>query len=214
MLKKDNFMEALARRILVCDGAIGTEIRKRIPSYLQCVDACNISTEHAEQVEAVHRAYVDAGADVIQTNTYQANREALAVHGLAEQVKEINSIGVSLARAAAEENCYVAGAVGQIPFQTLDTPLPSTKAIRRLFKEQMDALVDEGVDLLVLETFVSPKQAEIATKQALTYGVPVVVEISGVSGGNCRHRIRCPRLRTGIGATRRACSRHQLQRTA
>ena len=180
-------MEALAHQILVCDGAIGTELRKRIPSYLQCVDACNISTEHAEKVAVVHRAYVDAGADVIQTNTYQANREALAVHGLAEQVEEINRTGVSLARAAAQETCYVAGSVGQIPFQTIvgaRSPRPySTKTIRRLFKEQMDALVDEGVDLLVLETFVSPKQAEIATKQALTYGVPVIVEISGVSGG-------------------------------
>ena len=80
--KKNNFMEALAHQVLVCDGAIGTELRKRIPSYLQCVDACNISTEHAEKIVAVHRAYINAGADVIQTNTYQANREALAVHGL------------------------------------------------------------------------------------------------------------------------------------
>jgi homocysteine S-methyltransferase len=187
MLRTNNFMEALAHQILVCDGAIGTELRKRIPSYLQCVDACNISTEHAEKVASIHRTYVDAGADVIQTNTYQANREALAVHGLAEQVEEINRTGVSLARAAAQETCYVAGSVGQIPFQTIvgaRSPRPySTKTIRRLFKEQMDALVHEGVDLLVLETFVSPKQAEIATKQALTYGIPVVVEISGVSGG-------------------------------
>ena len=115
-------MEALAHRILVCDGAIGTEIRKRIPAYLQCVDACNISTEHAEKVIAVHRAYADAGADVIQTNTYQANREALAVHGLAEQIEEINKIGVVLAREAVPETCYVAGSVGQISFQSLDTP--------------------------------------------------------------------------------------------
>lgn len=183
MLKKDNFLEALARRVLVCDGAIGTELRKRIPSHLQCVDACNISTEHAEKVVAVHRAYIDAGADVIQTNTYQANREALTIHGLADQVEKINRVGVSLAREAAQDTCYVAGSVGQISFQTLDTPSPSTKTIRRLFKEQMDALVEGGVDLLVLETFVSPKQAEIATKQALSYDVPVIVEISGVSGG-------------------------------
>ena len=176
-------MEALAHRILVCDGAIGTELRNRIPAYLQCIDACNISTEHAEKVMAIHRAYADAGADVIQTNTYQANREALAIHGLADQVEEINRMGVQLAREAAPETCYVAGSVGQIPFHDLDTPVPSTKTIRRLFKEQIDALVDAGADLLVLETFVSPKQAEIATKQALSYGVPVIVEISGVSGG-------------------------------
>ena len=180
---KNSFIDALARQILVCDGAIGTELRKQVPAYLQCVDACNISTEHAEKVSKIHRAYADAGADVIQTNTYQANSEALAIHGLADQVEEINRSGVRLARTAVPETCYVAGSVGQIPFQTLDTTLPSTKATRRIFKAQMDALVDEGVDLLVLETFVSPKQTEIATKQALTYGVPVVVEISGVSGG-------------------------------
>lgn len=181
--RTDNFIEALTHRILVCDGAIGTELRKRIPLHLQCVDACNISTEHADKVSMIHRAYADAGADVVQTNTYQANREALDVHGLAEQVAEINKTGVRLARDAVPETCYIAGSVGHIPFQTSDTALPATKSIRRLFKEQMDALVDAGVDLLVLETFVSPKQAEIATKQALTYGVPVVVEISGVSGG-------------------------------
>lgn len=176
-------MQALARQILVCDGAIGTELRKRAPSYLQCVDACNISVEHAETVSAIHRAYVDAGADVIQTNTYQANREALAVHGLAEQVKEINKAGVLLARAEAKEICHVAGSVGQITFHTLDAAVPATKEIRRLFAEQMDALVDEGVDLLILETFFSSEQAKIATKQALTYGIPVIAEIGGVSGG-------------------------------
>ncbi len=181
--KKDNFIAALTDRLLVCDGAIGTELRKQIPLHLQSVDACNISTEHAEKVAAVHRAYADAGADVVQTNTYQANREALAVHGLPDQVTEINKTGVILARSAVPETCYVAGSVGQIPFQTLDASLPSTKLTRRLFKEQMDALVEAGVDLLVLETFVSSKQAEIATKQALTYGVPVLVEIGGVSGG-------------------------------
>ena len=97
------------------------------------------------------------GADVIQTNTYQANREALAVHGLAEQVKEINATGVVLAREAVPETSYIAGSIGQIPFHSLDTTVPSTKTIRLLFKEQMDALVDASVDLLVLETFVSPQ---------------------------------------------------------
>ncbi len=186
-LTQNHFLQALIERILVCDGAIGTEIRKQIPSNLQCVDACNIDTAYAPIVEAIHTTYREAGADVIQTNTYQANREALAIHGLAEQVDSINRTGVQLAQAAAGDSCYVAGSIGQLPFQTLDAAGPerpvSTKATRRLFKEQMDALVDEGVHLLLLETFVSQKQAEIAAKQALTYGVPVIVEISGISGG-------------------------------
>ncbi len=184
---KENFIESLRHRVLVCDGAIGTELRKRIPANLPCVDACNISGEHANKVLEIHRAYADVGADVIQTNTYQANGEALAIHGLADQVEDINRAGVRLARQGAGNSCYIAGSVGQIPFHTEDTTEtstePSTKQMRLLFKEQMDALVDEGVDLLLLETFVSPKQAEIATKQALTYKIPVIVEISGISGG-------------------------------
>ncbi len=186
-LKQSGFLEALTERILVCDGAIGTELRKRVPSYLQCIDACNIHSTYAPIVKEIHCTYRDAGADVIQTNTYQANREALAVHGLAEQVELINRAGVQLAQAVAGDRCYVAGSVGQIPFQTLDAAgtdrSVSTKTVRRLFKEQMDALVHEGVQLLVLETFVSVRQAEIATKQALTYGVPVIVLMSGISGG-------------------------------
>ena len=178
---KIDFLAALSHQILVCDGAIGTELRKRIPAHLQCPDACNIDDAYAPVVAEVHRAYRDAGADVIQTNTYQANREALAHHGLAAQVAEINRVGVRLAREVMGEIGYVAGSVGQLPFQP--QAVPSTKAMRRFFKEQMDALVDEGVDLLLLETFVSPKQTEIATKQALTYGVPVITEISGISGG-------------------------------
>lgn len=185
--KKENFIESLKHQILVCDGAIGTELRKRIPANLPCIDACNVSDDHVDKVVEVHRAYATAGADVIQTNTYQANRESLAIHGLANQVEEINRAGVRLARSGAGETCYVAGSVGQISFQSTnptETDIePSTKVIRKRFKEQMDALVDEGVDLLLLETFMSPKQAEIATKQALTYKIPVIVEISGISGG-------------------------------
>lgn len=185
--KKENFIESLKHRILVCDGAIGTELRKRIPANLPCVDACNISDEHADKVVEIHHAYAHAGADVIQTNTYQANSEALAIHGLADQVKAINRAGVKLARQGAGKSCYIAGSVGQIPFYTEDATEtntePSAKKMRRLFKQQMDALVDEGVDLLLLETFVSPKQTEVATNQALTYDIPVIVEISGISGG-------------------------------
>ena len=184
---KDNFIESLKHQVLVCDGAIGTELRKRILANLPCIDICNVSDEYADEVVKIHRAYANVGADVIQTNTYQANREALAIHGLADQVEEVNRAGVRLALSAAGKTCYIAGSVGQIPFQTQDPTEtntdPPTKTIRLIFKEQMDALVDEGVDLLLLETFVSPKQAEIATKQALTYKIPVIVEISGISGG-------------------------------
>lgn len=185
---KENFLDAITERILVCDGAIGTELRQRIPTLLPCVDACNISDIHAGVVKEIHQDYVNAGADVIQTNTYQANREALTTHGLADKVEEINRAGVKLAKSVVGDTCYIAGSVGQITFNSEDATVinvePSSKTIRKLFEGQMDVLVDAGVDLLILETFVSQKQAEIATKQALTYEIPVVVEISGISGGS------------------------------
>lgn len=181
------FIEALAQRILVCDGALGTELRQNIKAHLPCVDACNISDEQADVVKRIHQAYVNAGADVIQTNTYQSNRRALSIHGLGDKVDEINRTGVLLAQSVASDTCYIAGSVGQISFGSDDTQEidvePSTKTVRKLFQEQMDPLVDAGVDLLILETFVSTKQAQIATKHALTYGIPVVIEISGISGG-------------------------------
>lgn len=181
------FIEALAQRILVCDGALGTELRQHIKPHLPCVDACNISDEQADVVKRIHQAYVNAGADVIQTNTYQSNRRALSIHGLGDKVDEINRTGVLLAQSVVSGTCYIAGSVGQISFgsdETHDIDVePSTKTVRKLFQEQMDPLVDAGVDLLILETFVSIKQAQIATKHALTYGIPVVVEISGISGG-------------------------------
>ena len=183
----NNFLDALSDRVLVCDGAIGTELRKRGNTILPCVDACNIIDEYIDEVVKVHNAYVNVGADVIQTNTYQANREALSIHGFGDHVDEINRSGVRLARSVAGDTQFVAGSVGQIAFNAddaIDADIePSTKKVRQLFQEQMDALVDEGVDLLVLETFVSQRQAEIATKQALTYDVPVIAEISGISGG-------------------------------
>ncbi|MCG9128371.1 bifunctional homocysteine S-methyltransferase/methylenetetrahydrofolate reductase [Candidatus Poribacteria bacterium] len=187
LIEKKNFMDVITQRVLVCDGAIGTELRKRITTHIPCVDACNIIDEHVDKVSEIHHSYLNAGADVIQTNTYQANREALAQHGYEGELEEINRRGVQLAQTAASSDYFVAGSVGQIPFNTDEvtesTVTPSSKTIRRLFQEQMDVLVDEGVDLLILETFVLQKQAEIATKQALTYGIPVVVEISGISGG-------------------------------
>lgn len=184
---QNTFLDVLSDRVLVCDGAIGTELRKRIKTLLPCVDACNIIDDYVDEVVQIHTAYINAGADVIQTNTYQANREALTVHGYADKVNEINRAGVILARSAAGDKRFVAGSVGQISFNAEnDSDIeiePSTKIIRQLFQEQMDALVDEGVDLLILETFLSQKQAEIATKQALSYDIPVIVEISGISGG-------------------------------
>ena len=179
---RKSFLDSLKERILVCDGAIGTTLRQRVPSYVRCLDACNTHPDYHHIVRNIHREYRDAGADIIQTNTYGANETKLQNYGLEAQVEEINSVGAKLAREAAGEDLYVAGSVGPLEKGALQEEIPS-KVMRRVFKTQMDVLVAEGVDLLMLETFTDLVQAEIATTQALTYDLPVVVQISGISGG-------------------------------
>jgi len=161
---------------------MSTQLRGRIPPYVQCLDACNVHPDYLHIVQNIHREYRRAGVDILQTNTYGANAAKLKIYGLEEQVAEINRAGVKLAREVAGDELYVAGSVGPLEIDVLQEK-PSPKAIRRIFKEQMDALVAEGVDVLLLETFTDLAQTEISTEQALTYDLPVIVQISGISGG-------------------------------
>ena len=85
-MSKKSFLKELDDRILVCDGAFGTQLRKRIPSHVTCLDACNIDSDYLYIVQNIHREYKAAGADIIQTNTFGANAKKLEFHGLDEQV--------------------------------------------------------------------------------------------------------------------------------
>jgi methionine synthase / methylenetetrahydrofolate reductase(NADPH) len=187
-MKTDTFLTDLKTKILVCDGAMGTQLRRRIPPYVQCLDACNIDPDYLHIVQNIHREYHRAGVDMIQTNTYGANAAKLGIYGFDEQVKEINHAGARLAREVAGEAVYVAGSVGPLEVDSLPEPI-STRKMRRLFKEQMDALAEGGVDILLLETFTDLVETEVATKQALTYGLPVIVQLSGISRGKLGHGI-------------------------
>lgn len=144
------FLERIDRGVLVGDGAMGTELYARGIDITACFDALNVRAP--DLVSDVHRAYAAAGADVIETNTFGANRVRLAQFGLEDQVRAFNVEGVRLARRAAGSRAYVAGSVGPIEGRWgEESPTPET--VRDVFREQIRALAEAGADLLVFETF-------------------------------------------------------------
>lgn len=169
MMKKP-FRERLKEGILICDGAMGTLLDLYEYSELPH-DIQNI--KNPDIVERIHREYVEAGAEIIETNTFGANKYRLAGFYLHDKVREINLKGVEIARNVARyyekhgnRTVYVAGAVG--PTGKLLEPIGKVTSEQMLdaYKEQIDALVEGGVDLIMLETFVSLNELDIAINAA------------------------------------------------
>jgi homocysteine S-methyltransferase len=146
-------MKALEQGILVCDGAMGTMLHAAGNSLDQALPALNLSD--ATLVRTIHDSYVDAGADIVQTNTFGASRPRLAAYGFGDQVEEINREGVRLAREAAAQSdrpVLVAGSVS--PAVNVQQRRRAGSAERRdALSEQISALDEAGVDLVLLETF-------------------------------------------------------------
>src|SRR6476646_9158783 len=145
------FAEALTERVLVCDGAMGTMLYSRGVFINKSFDAMNLT--QPELVEDVHREYVRAGADVLETNTFGANRITLGSFGLADKLKEINMAGVQIARRAAGDRAYVAGSIGPLGIRIEPWGKTGVDEARDYFREQAQALAAGGVDLFILETF-------------------------------------------------------------
>jgi homocysteine S-methyltransferase len=171
------------------DGAMGTQLYARGVPLQRCFDELNLF--EPDLVQAVHRAYIDAGAEVIETNTFAANRAQLTAFGRADKVREINLRGVKIAREAKEvsgQNVFIAGSVSSIgqplaPIGVLD-PL----AARAIFVEQIEALLEAGVDLLVLETFggIAELREAVLAAQSVSADLPLVASLSPASdGGVC-----------------------------
>jgi homocysteine S-methyltransferase len=156
-MRGQTFLQRLkGNQPLLADGAMGTMIHTRGLGINACFDALNLSDANA--IMDIHRSYIDAGADLIETNTFGANRFKLAEHGLADQVEAINRAGAEIARRAADfsdREIFVAGSVG--PLGVMLQPYGRTRPeeARAAFVEQMRALVSGGVDVIVLETFTS-----------------------------------------------------------
>ncbi|MDD1512683.1 bifunctional homocysteine S-methyltransferase/methylenetetrahydrofolate reductase [Priestia megaterium] len=140
-------LEDLKSKILIGDGATGTLL------YSHGIDSCfeELNITKPEEVSRIHRAYVEAGANVIQTNTYAANYQKLARYGLEDSVKDINGAGVKLAKQAAKDQAYVVGTLGGI--RSFQKNAISLEEVKRSIREQMFWLLNEGVDGLLFETY-------------------------------------------------------------
>lgn len=171
---KLDFRERLKRGPILCDGAMGTllDLYDFIdrPHEIQNI-------KNPKTVERIHREYIDAGAEIIETNTFSANRFRLAQFHLEDRIKDINRAAVEIAHRAAGDSVYVAGSVG--PTGKLLEPIGKIKLsqARAAFKEQIEILLEGGIDLLILETFVSLHELDeaIAAAKELTT-IPIVAQ--------------------------------------
>jgi homocysteine S-methyltransferase len=177
--RASEFREQLARRVLVADGAMGTMLYAKGVFINRCYDELNLSSPGL--VKEVHQEYVKAGAEVLETNTFGANRMRLAAHGLVERLSAINQAGVRLAREAGGEQAFVAGSVGPLGVRIEPLGPTSFAEARSAFREQFEALLAGGVDLLVLETFADldeMREALFAAREAAGPDMVIVGQVT------------------------------------
>ena len=170
------FLDRILETPLIFDGALGTMLYARGVFINTCYD--ELSLTRPDLITEIHEEYVKASADAIETNSFGANRIKLADHGLAEKTAVINRRSAELARKAAGDNVYVAGSVG--PCLRAGQLWCAERAgdIREAFREQISALTEGGVDLVLLETFVHLDEITLAAETARAFGLPVIASFT------------------------------------
>jgi methionine synthase / methylenetetrahydrofolate reductase (NADH) len=178
----NDFLSRLQEEILVGDGAMGTLLYARGIPLEASFDALNLT--RPDLVKSAHEDYVAAGARLIETNTYGANRLKLERVGQERHVREINALGVRLARGAAGADVFVAGSIG--PIGKLDDPEPglSDEDCEAIFSEAIEGLIEEGIDAFILETFsrLDELEAAIRAARSLAPDVPIIAQMAFLAG--------------------------------
>lgn len=179
------FRTALGERIFVADGAMGTALLAKGALPGRPADELNLKLPAL--VRDVHQDYLRAGCQILSTNTFGANRYRLAPFGLATRVGAINQAGVRIAREAARDTAFVAGVVGPLGVRLEPVGSANKEDARLAFVEQITALVEAGVDLLILETFTSLAELDLAVyaaREAAPAEMVVVAEVSVEDDGS------------------------------
>lgn len=181
-----DFLTRIKQSPVLCDGAMGTLLYAKGIFINRSYDELNLS--QPDLIREIHHDYLQAGAEVIETNTFGGNSFRLGRHSLADKVHDINRAGVRLARDAAKSfDVWVAGSVG--PLGTRIEPLGKTsfQEARDAFRDQIEVLVEGGVDLLILETFgylEEIHQAMLAARD-VSATIPIVAQVTIDEDGNC-----------------------------
>lgn len=163
----------LKNNVLVADGAMGTILYSE--GLDTCPEAYNLT--HPNKVERIHRSYIEAGADVIQTNTYGANFEKLKVFGLEHKVKEIHKAAVEIAKRAANKETFILGTVGG--FRGIKQEDLSLSTIQYHTDNQIDTLIEEGVDGLLFETYYDLDElTSVITATRQKYDIPIIAQLT------------------------------------
>jgi homocysteine S-methyltransferase len=169
------FRRQLESRAMVADGAMGTMLYSKGVFINRCYDELNLSSP--DLVKGIHLEYVKAGAEILETNTFGANRMRLAGFGIAEKLRGINEAGVRIAKEAAGNDAFVAGSVGPLGVHIEPLGPTSFAEARAIFAEQIDILLEAGADLVILETFSNLDELREAVQAArgVAGDEPVVV---------------------------------------
>src|SRR5579863_6905350 len=180
------FLSRLQKGAILCDGAMGTLLYSKGIFINRCYDELNLSAP--DLIRGIHQEYLKAGAEVIETNTFGANSFRLSKHGCVDKLVEINRQGARLAREAAKSfDGLVAGAVGPLGVRIEPLGKISLDEARAAFRQQIAALNDEGVDLLILETFgyLEELHQAILAARDVNPELPVVAQVTIDEDGNC-----------------------------
>lgn len=174
------FLDALSQRILVADGAMGSLLQTRMTPPPRCPEETCLT--HPDVVLGIHLEYIEAGARVIETNTFGANRHKLKAFGLEEKAAQINDAGVKLARRAREisgKDVFIGGSIGPSSLGFEPDDPESQEAVRLLFREQAATLDGRGIDFFLLETFVSLVEIRLALEEVRRISaLPVVASMT------------------------------------
>ncbi len=181
-----NFLERLKHSPVLCDGAMGTLLYAKGIFINRCYDELNLS--QPELIRGVHHDYLQAGAEIVETNTFGGNSFRLGRHSLADRVRDINLAGAHVAREAAKSfDAWVAASIGPLGVRIEPLGKTSFEEARAAFREQVAALIEGGVDLLMLETFgyVEELHQAVLACRDVDAKIPIVAQVTIDEDGNC-----------------------------